>query len=621
MADPIQVSMPDGPWPFGIDSVTDPINCAKGTYVYATNCLNKGGIIQTRPGFGIRHDSTNSAEPRGLAGFYPKNQVPTLVKAIGTQIRKSSYPFTSWQQVTGITLVDDLAPVYITQCIKGAETQPDGSLKLIESFPILMIQDGLGKAWSWDGATAKQMDPDPNGLSQTLIGKFGIWAGNRYWVAQGPRLYAMNILEPDKATETNLLANGGYLTLPDNITGIGVTADEKSLLVFTATTTTSVAISVPRSQWGITPGFQTVILPNIGCVSHRSIINQYGMLWWMSQGGLVNLDEALSAFRSSRIRYKDNNMNRSKANMSGDRSNICSGYFENFMMVSVPSGDLYNAHTWIMDEMTNESDESTLVPSWASVWTGIRPVEWVTMDVYGQTRCFVLSSDIKNSSSATGNVWEAFIGIRQDQGVNAAGNPTSVDIPVSMETRYLSNDATFKTFDYAAALFSELEGEVLHSWSYASRHSGYLEVLDKTTASTVTSVDGRTDDVGATSQAFIRQRRELRSVTTKAGRADGDKGIENPYTRNMDRGFSMLIAWEGQAALDLLAVIGVTVDEQAEGRREPDEETDQTVRSDGVEEILDTAPATRTITTTMRQTAPVRAVSARVEEQSYSILL
>jgi hypothetical protein len=623
MPDLNQVAIPDGPWPYGVDSVTDPLFVNQGNVCWATNSLNKGGIYQTRPGYSILYDSSNTDEPRGLSLFSPKNKGTVLVKAIGTAVRTASDPFNTWSTIPGITLSPSASPVYMTNCYKGAQTQADGSLEFLDTFPMMIIQDGESRAYSWDGSMAHKLNPDPSDQvlgAQTPIGKFGTWVGNRYWVAVGARLYASNELEPDKFTETLQLASGGYFTLPGVITGMGTTADAQSLIVFTATTTSVFEVNVPREQWSATPGFQTVLLQNIGCIAHRSIVNQYGMLWWMSEGGLINLNEALAAFRSSRIRFKDHNMNRSKSNLSRDKSGICSGTFENFMTVSVPSGDLYNAHTWLMDEMPSESDETTLVPAWASTWTGIKPIQWVTGTIDGHSRVFVLSRDEMNNGGFTSNVWEAFNPTRQDYGVDSSGNPTIVSIPVQVETRYLSDNTQFKIFLYIAALYSELNGTALHSWSYASRHSGYLEVLDKTTSATTTSVDHRISDLGQLSIPYVQQTRELRSTANVAAIGDRDVGVESNYTRNKDRGFQLLFNWEGRAALNTLLLICQPMGDTPTGRLELDETVDKVVNADGDSYILETAPIQSTVTAESRLSARVNSVSARLQEQTYGIL-
>ncbi len=618
------VDIPDGPWPFGIDSVSDPLRVPRGYVRWATNALNKGGHWKTRPAFSILNDGTNG-EPRGLAMFYPKNGRPTLVKAVGlSAVRVSPYPFTTWSTLTGDSFSPTNAPVYMTNCIMGAETQADGSLKLLDSFPILIMQDGLSRAWSWDGSARVQLDPDPDGLAQTPIGRFGIWAGNRYWVAQGTRLYASNILEPTKFTESLGIANGGWFTLPGEITGMGKTADEKSLLVFTSTTTTAFQVTLPRDLWTATPGFQQEILPNIGCIAHRSIINQYGMLWWYSRGGWINLDEALRSYQSSRVHYKDNNMMLGKANMSDDKSAICAGAFDNYTMLSTPSGDIYNAHTWVMDQMPSESDAETLNPAWASNWTGIRPVQWVTADVEGKSRVFVLSSDKLTANTHVGQVWEAFTKSPVDVGVNS-GEPTYVPIPVSFHTRYLTDgQATIKSFRYIRALVSELTGVVIHGWSYASRHGAFKGVLSKQTVATTGSIDARTEDIGFRSFVFFPQVRELRSQENIAKEADGDlQQVEVDRTRNRDRGFFLEINWVGQAAYNELSLYAQPHGDKARGRAEESEQTDRYTTFDGASEILETTPVTPgedNIPQSALESATVQSVSARFREPQYNIL-
>lgn len=637
------IPITDGPWPYGVDSVSDPLSVPPGHARWAVNALNKGAAWKTRPGYAIRFDSGVSAnqEPRGLEMFYPKNGTPTLVKAVSDRLRIAPYPFDEWIELPfAFPIAPGSSPVYMTQCIMGAETQPDGSLKLLNSYPVMIIQDGLSRAKSWDGSQLIVLNPDPDGegsgsillatpneFAQTPIGRFGIWVGNRYWVAQGNRLYASNFLEPIKFTETLGIAEGGYFTLPDVITGMGKTADEKTLVVFTATTTSTFQINLPRNVWTATPGFQTEILPNIGCVAHRSIINMYGMLWWYSRGGWINLDAALSSYRSSRIHYKDNNMMRSKANMADDKSGICAGSFDNYTTVSVPSGDLSNAHTWVMDQMPNEADNEQGNPVWSGIWTGIRPVQWVTAEVGGKSRCFVLSRDrLPNSAtSITAQVWEVFTKSPVDIGVDILGDEadTFSPIPVSIETRYLTESTKMmKTYFYIRALVSGLRDTCQHVWSYASRHGVFLEVQNKQTQATIGAVDGRAVNVGNVGQRFYEQVRELKSTENQARQADGDTAkVESEHTRNKDRGFFLLLNWTGVACYEEVTLFCNLRDEEPRGKIEPDEETDRSVNQAGVTAIAATTPVDPTILLKTRESEYVRTSNTRVQEVEYSVLV
>ena len=85
--------------------------------------------------------------------------------------------------------------------------------------------------------------------------------------------------------------------------------DFKNLIVFTDQTLSGVQSNIlDRTQWALTPGFQSVIYPAIGCAAGKSIVNQYGVTWWFSHGGFISIDQAVQTYRSSRTHFQDQAM-------------------------------------------------------------------------------------------------------------------------------------------------------------------------------------------------------------------------------------------------------------------------------------------------------------------------
>src|SRR5215469_13288371 len=327
--------------------------------------------------------------PRGITTYEDNDGVVNLVVAIGSQILFTPYPFTDpFTPIQNLSFVGVETPVVFTRCIVSVTEADDGTITEIDPYPILMIQDGISRAGYWKSAQdARHLDPSKKipygGPSETPIGLWAAWSGNRYWVSNGARIRASNLLNPIKFTEEDILEEGGFLTFPGPITGVTNTFDFTSLLVYTDVTTSTLASSlIDRTQWGITPGFQKVIFDGIGCAGGNAIATQWGMKWWYTHDGLMALDEGLRAYQSSKVTFRDREMAWSKANIStGFEDSICMGSFENLLFVSVPSGDKWNAHTWVMDEAP--LDQLTYwgyfeLPSWAGIWEGVRPVAWTT---------------------------------------------------------------------------------------------------------------------------------------------------------------------------------------------------------------------------------------------------
>lgn len=614
--------IPAGPFEGGMDSISSDLYTSPECVVCAYNALNRGGIYQTRPGHSILYDADRSREPRGATLFAPSSGAQIMVKVLGNKVSVSKYPYTTWSVLSGITLDDSDSPAFFAECVYNLKTNLDGSLTVLTPpQKLLIIQTGKTRAMMYDGQTIRFLDP----VTECPIGTIMKWIGDRLWLAVGKQLHVSNLLEPIQFSEEQNVAGGGFFTLPDDVTGMGVTANLDQLLVFTSETTTTFSASIlDRTRWGATPGFQSILFPNIGCVAPKTVVNQYGLLWWLAASGLMNLNAALIAYRDTKIHYKDEAMARSKTNISDNVSRACAGAFGNILVLSVPSGDNYNFHTWVMDNAVMSEKKSPSVaygmrlpPTWASIWTGTRPVEWITGTINGHTRCFHLSRDRVNLSSApSSNMWESFIGEREDYGVDANGNPTVTPIVASIETKYLGGGG-FCSYDYAEIFVSEIEQAINLQGSYASRHSGYKRVLNKNiVAETNSMVAGVTlaNPVGS----YLRQRRRVRMANDVSQATDNDGGVEDIYTRNKDNGFSLLVRWVGRAAIDRLELSVLVLDDIMIAAPPEDETTARYVDADGDNAIV-ALPLTAS-NYPKRTTVNVSSITSRYSEEIYASL-
>lgn len=568
------------------------------------------------------YDATRQLEARGFTIFTPKNSAPYQVKAIGTLIRISQFPFTTWATLAGVTLDSGIGMVHMETCVKGATQNSDGSITTFESYPVLMIQTGVLRAVMWDGTTVTTLNPITGG---TPIGTWMKWVGDRLWLISGNQVYSSNLLAPDQfLNDGSTLAGAGYFTLPGLGTGLGVTADQNSLIAFTDDTTSAFQSGIlDRSTWLSTSDFQKVILLGIGCIAGRTIVSQWGMLWWLSQGGLIGLDDALTAFRSSRIHYSDGEMARSRINFSNDMSAACAGAFENFLMISVPSGDAYNAHTWVMDQGIMSQINSEAPAAWASCWTGTFPVQWVTKMINGKLRCFHFSRGRIPQQSTNGpvsDVWESFSRLRKDVTYNINGTRSLLEIAWSTEFKYLSNDSRFKLFDFFEVMLVQIARTVTISGSYAPRHGGYKEVLTVTLQSDVDNMGlGETLLTTTSIAQRVMQTRRVRSRSDTARLTDSDNTIEDVYTRNKDRGFFILLSGTGECAIHSLTLYTTIAADQLDGRIEVNEATLQYVLSSGGGTTTTGSPAVPTVSVLPQSAVPFVFIP-RSPELTYSSL-
>jgi hypothetical protein len=603
----------DGPWGKGADSYLEATQVQKNYYRWAVNVTNRGGIVRTRPGYSVIPVTVIGA-PRGITLFTDSTDATFLVIAIYQSIYYLKYPFSgNWTRIAGLKFQGS-GPVVFVRTIQSVTEDDAGNLTVIDPRPLLIIQDGCSRAGVWDGKTARHLNPAKKfpfkGPSETPIGLWGAWSGNRYWISNGSRVRASNLLNPLKFTEEELLEEGGYLSFPGIITGMSNTYDFRNLLVFTDYTTSTLMSSLTdRTQWAQTQGFQAVVFFGIGCVGGNAIATQWGLKWWYSHDGLMGLDEGIKTYQSSKITYRDREMQWSKGNIStGFRGSIALGSFENLLFVSVPSGDIYNMHTWVLDEAP--LDMTTYLgylglPSWTGVWEGIRPVGWVTGTAGGVNRTFCLSKDYNGQN----NVWEAITGTRVDLTVDAQNNRVVRDITCSIETKLIGYDGNYKFFRLAEIYLDNVEGEVDLTVSYAPRRGGYKVILRKHIISSDWIIQNPTTQIvmpGGSEPIFIfdamrPQTRVVRTISeakTYTGPHSGDdiyQAVQTsanvPMPRQKDYGFSLLLQWTGRMSISSVRCYFDKEEQETEGIAEVDEDGDRFVDMSGFNLVKD-APKT-----------------------------
>jgi len=392
----------------GVNSNLHPSALNPNQFSWAVNTINKGGIIDTRPGY-VSRFRLPDGKAQGLTSFTPTGGDLHLVAAVSGKIYISGYPFDSYSQLTGIQFDANVDAVVFKEAVQAQNLGV-----LIQPKAVLMMQDGVSKAAYWDGSVSRHLNPGGSN-SETLQGLWMEWIGFRLWVSRGRDLFASDIYDPLHFTENTYLSIGGSLNAMDGdvITALARTADSQSLLVFTIHNTTLVQAGITdRTVWKTTPQFITLLFPGVGCCAGKSVFNHNGELWWFSVEGARRFTQVGVAIRNSSNSVASIEMKRSFDNISrAVQSRICGFTFNTFLGYSVPSGDVFNRHTWALDTSTNSQLTSNSPFAWLGIWMGTRPVEWTTPNVRGQDRVFYISQD------ACGvRVWEAFQENRLDNG-------------------------------------------------------------------------------------------------------------------------------------------------------------------------------------------------------------
>lgn len=575
----------------GSDSYTNPIALPDSEIIESMNTVNRGGRYRTRPGTRIM-GNLEGDNLQGCTMFLPSNGAAALVVAIDGKVYVANQPFRDFVQLTDIQFNPTSPFVSWALCEQSSDYTVDGQFYFLETpKTVLIMQDGVTRAAYWDGVTHGHIDPTPSSGATTEVGKDGTriglwmaWSNNRLWVSRNNQVFASDLGNPLKFTETTYLNEGRAFYLSGNCTGIIETPDKDGILVFTDRDGTLLLSSIQdREQWLSTPDFQKTVLPSSGCIAPRSLINQYGLTWWFSSTGLQNLNSALNQNISSVINYQDLEMTGSKQNISADMSVVCSGFYENYMVVSVPSGDRWNRHTWCLDHNPLEGDSNI----WPSYWTGWRPVEWTRGVVGGRERVFFVSRDY----DGVNRVWEAFIADHQDNGcaITCFVRTKQHMFPGASPTLYR------KRFETARLFLSNLWGNVSLKWWVLPQNGAPMQIGTKEIVATSGQVYDDQSYGGSNSgfdNEFRANRPQTRTVWSENDPEDTDScttcGIEKEDSGPLDWAFGLMVVWSGDMSVDGYQLFARADDERISGRCEENEQAPRSVNyyGCGAEELF-----------------------------------
>lgn len=447
----------------GVNSNLHPSALGPNQMSWAVNTINKGGIIDTRPGYVSRYRLPDG-KAQGMTQFTPTDGELNLVSAVSGRIYVSVFPFDSYTQLANIEFDPNVDHVVFKEA-----TQAKSGATVIDPKSVLIMQDGVSKAAYWDGTISRHLNPG-GATNETLPGLWMEWIGFRLWVSRGRQLFASDIFDPLHFTENNYLAVGGSLNAMDGdiITGLARTADSRSLLVFTIHNTTIVKAGITdRDTWKTTPDFIAFLFPGVGCCAGKSIFYHNGELWWFSVEGGRRFTQVGSSILSSRNSVASIEMKRSFDNISTVvQSRVCGFSFNTFLGYSVPSGDVFNRHTWALDTSTNSQLTGESPFAWQGIWMGTRPVEWTTANVQGKDRAFYISQD-----PCGVRVWEAFQPNRLDNG-------TRIFCSVEFPGIDFNEPTSFKRFLFTEWHLSYMLGTVDITSDYRGDWGCWKRILD-----------------------------------------------------------------------------------------------------------------------------------------------
>ncbi len=557
-------------------------------YRRAVNVVNRGGIAQTRPGFA--HQLTLPAgNLQGMISFrstkLEESESDYLVFAVNGSVYAAPFPLEQpkdWDffKIPNINFDPSVNMVYFCVAEKTVTTLSNQSIQLIPSYNVLMIQDGINEAGYWDGFESGQLkEAEP--YLQTPKGTWMAFSGGRLWVARGKVVVASDLFDPLSFTERITGSSRGDFLFSKDITGlVGFVGDNRAeiLTVFTESRSEVIQAGIrDRERWALTPNFQSILFPSTGCIAGRSITFQSGLMWWYSAGGLVSSDAAASSNLTSQINFRDAEMAFSKQSLASDQTGICSLSFENYLLISAPVNENLNSETFVLDYATMSEASAEKIPAWSSVWTGIRPVQWIAATVDNRRRAFAASVDYNSLSDGSHNhIWEAFMSEREDSffELGADNELQNFRRPIycEFETRLMGDGHDLKVFLYSDINLIEISGDVSLRVDYRGMRGSYKNILCKEIIAPSSVDDAGSNITQSESEELGELRKQNRRVITEYGNLDiGCPTCENENVESIDKAFSLLIRWCGQLAVESIRLFMEPHPERSDGNCEKDE--------------------------------------------------
>jgi hypothetical protein len=582
-------------WFAGVNSIRNPWSLPENQFKWGVNVQVRGGIVQTRPGNAMRlslppgnfqggiffaankqKKAATTQEKNGETTFTSaeiydvdgngviEQELNYIVFAVDGSVYYAPFPLVqpkNWAdyKLTNISLDPDVDQFVFALATQSANLSTGADEIVTPSHRVVFIQDGVSSPAYWDGSnkTGQQSKDIPTGYWMAF-------SGNRLWVADKNIVLASDLGDPTSWEERKSGTGRGDFAFNRPITGlVSYVGQDTStrLIVFTDRSTFSLASGVlDRSQWTTTANFQNTLYPTIGCVAGKSVTFQAGQMWWYSQGGFVAADVAAASYLSSQVLFKDVEMARSKQYMAADITKICCASFENYILVSIPYLERLNSQTMVLDYAAASEWTQARTPAWCGVWTGTRPVEWISGIIDGQQRCFHFSVDYAATSDGSYNhLWESFVPQRYDSyfDIESDGSitPKHNRIYCSMETAMLGDGMDYKQFIYSEVEAKEIGGEVDVSVSFRGSKGQYKQILTK-------KILAITDDIQWKTTPYSEKIEDLgylktqyrRLISESAQRTIDYETCESDYTIDIDKAFSILIEWCGQLGVEIVRI-------------------------------------------------------------------
>ena len=569
--------IPDGQWAGGVDSLLYPTDLLPGTYAWGVNVINRGGVVQTRPGR-RRVVSFCGHNAQGHHWCRTLDDRNYELVAIDGKIYYAPYPFSSWTQVPNVTFKPDARRIYFCTGEQAIRYNPDNTIALLPNpVNIVTMQDGVSTPCYWNAMDFSSGPIDNTSVTGTpvspmRIGTVMVWQDNRLWLVAGNLIYASDLLYPQSFQENTYLAEQTGFRFPRSVKNAKPAPVQGVLVLTDSSMHTLQSFIQDRTQWQTTQGFQSDVNVEIGLIAPWAIEYLHGMPWILTARGVISYDRALTQNLTTILLTVDGEMQRSKNLLAPDVSGAAIGVWENVLMVAVPVSCVQNRHTWIMDAGIAEKINNTAGFCWTGIWTGTYPVQFTSPIVNGTQHNYELSYSAGflalNAGESPSPQPETNLPLQANIHLWHNFVPNQIDdvegpISCSLETKAysLSTDDYYR-FVFAEFMLVNLKG-IVPFQCYVTGLAGNYQPLFSTTLRADVGPWGNPDqetvlyyvalDQTTLFENYRRQVRHLRTqefVVHQSPDAAACVEIERPD--GVDKAFQLMLQWQGRLGIRAL---------------------------------------------------------------------
>lgn len=212
----------------GMSSAADPMFIDDRSYRASMNTVNRGGVVQTRPGYRTLLEFPDG-KAQGTKFFKPVGSAPYIATAIGGSVYATKAPFRTYSVLPNISFLPGAKNVYWEVATKAVQRKDDGTLEAIAPKKVLVMQDGgYSCAAYWDGGTSRHLNPAPAAILSAALtdGKVSsidvIAGGGGYTVAPVLKIDAPPATGTSRqATATAVLKSGAVFEVVITDAGAG----------------------------------------------------------------------------------------------------------------------------------------------------------------------------------------------------------------------------------------------------------------------------------------------------------------------------------------------------------------------------------------------------------------